>query len=71
MLGFLDLTKPSNQPKFVEEVDRNEKKFGNYEEAKTKITIDLKISTLDRKRNKMMKNLENKYMQGGEQNVPF
>ena len=42
----------------AEEVDKSDKVFGKYEEAKTQITFNLKIATLERKIKNMMKNLK-------------
>ena len=43
-----------------EEIDAKVEPFGKYEEAKARITIDVKISSSDKKKKKMIKDLEEK-----------
>ena len=44
----------------VEEVDKNEKIFGNYEMVKSKITMELKISYTLKKKDKLVKKIKAK-----------
>lgn len=42
------------------EVDAKAKTFGKYEEAKARIIVDIKIASTDKKRKKMIEDLEEK-----------
>ena len=49
---------------FVEEVDNEATTFGNYDVAKSKITMDLKTTLVIRKKNKMVNKLKDKFGEG-------
>ena len=51
----------------AEEVDNITTSFGNYEEAKSRITIDLKTTTVIREKNKLVKKLKEIFCEGGEE----
>ena len=44
----------------IEEIDVKLKPFGKYEEAKEKIIVDIKIAPTDKKRKKVIQDLEEK-----------
>lgn len=48
-------------PLLQEEIDKSATSFRNYEEAKSRITIDLKIASMVRKKNKIVKKLKEKF----------
>ena len=50
----------------VEEIDKSATSFGNYDEIKSRITIDLQIATIIWKKNKLVKKLKEKFGEGGE-----
>ena len=45
----------------AEEVDKEAKAFGNYELGKSKITMELKATSLIKKKNKLVKKLKEKF----------
>lgn len=51
----------------VEEIDKSATSFGNYEEAKSRITIDLKTTYVGRNENKLVKKLKERLGEGGEE----
>ena len=51
----------------AEEIDRDATPFGKFEEAKSRITIDLKATIVIRKKNKMVKKLKEKIGEGKEE----
>ena len=51
----------------VEEVDKEATTFGNYDIAKSKITMELKTALAFRKKNKMEKKLKEKFGEGAEE----
>ena len=51
----------------VEEVDKNAKAFENYEMAKSKITMELKTTSVIKKKEKLVKKLKAKFGEGDEQ----
>ena len=53
----IDETSTTITTLLVEETDKNAPTFGTYEEAKERITINLQITTMDKKKTKMMKRL--------------
>ena len=61
----VDKTSKENIILLVEETNKNATTFGTYEEAKERITINLQIATIDRKKTKMMKRVEENL--GGEE----
>lgn len=50
----------------VEEIDKNAKAFANYEMAKSKITMELKTTSTIKKKDKLVKNLKEKFGEGVE-----
>ena len=50
-----------------EDIDKSATSFGNYEEAKSRITIDLKTATVLRKKNKLVKILKEIFGEGDEE----
>lgn len=50
----------------VEEVDKSGTSFGNYEEAKSRITVHLKTTSMVRKK-KIVKKLKERFGEGGEE----
>lgn len=51
----------------AEEVDKNAKAFGNYELAKSKITMELKTTSVIKKKDKLVKKLKAEFGEGVEQ----
>lgn len=51
----------------VEEIDNKATTFGNYDVAKSKITMDLKTTSVMRKKYKMVKKLKEKFDEGTEE----
>ena len=51
----------------VEEVDKKAITFGNYDVAKSKITMALKDTFIIRKKNKIVKKLKEKFGEGVEE----
>lgn len=51
----------------AEEVDKNAKTFGNYELDKSKITMELKTTSVIKKNDKLVKKLKAKFGEGAEQ----
>lgn len=49
-----------------EDIDKSATLFVNYEEAKSRRIIDLKIAIVPRKKNKLVKNLKERFGKGGE-----
>ena len=49
------------------EVDKQAKAFGNYELAKSKITMDLKTTLVVRKKNNIVKKLKEKHGEGAKE----
>ena len=50
----------------IEEFDKNAKAFGNYEMEKSKITMELKIASIIKKKEKLVKKLKAKFGEGVE-----
>lgn len=50
----------------VEDIDKSSTSFGNYEEAKSRITMELKIASMIRRKNKIVKKLKERFEKGGE-----
>jgi hypothetical protein len=51
----------------VEEIDKDAKAFGNYEMAKSKITMELKTASIIKKKDKLVKKPKEKFGEGTEQ----
>ena len=51
----------------AKEVDKEATTFGNYDLAKSKITIELKIASVIRKKNKLVKKLKEKFGDGAKE----
>lgn len=50
----------------VEDVDKNAKEFGNYELAKSKITMELEKTSIIKRKDKLVKTLKAKFGEGVE-----
>lgn len=51
----------------VEEIDKNSKSFGNDEMTKSKITMELKTTSIIKKKEKLVKKFKSKFGEGVEQ----
>ena len=51
----------------MEKINNKAKTFGNYDVDKSKITMDLKITSVIRKKNKMVKKIKEKFDGGAEE----
>ena len=51
----------------VEEVDKNAKAFGNYELEKSKIAMELKTTSVIKKKDRLVKKLKAKFGEGAKQ----
>ena len=63
-----------NAKKFVllkEDIDNKVEPFGKYEEANARITINIKISSKEKKRKKMIEDLEAKLCTQGKNTEPL
>lgn len=51
----------------AKDIDKSATSFGNYEEAKSRITIDLKTAIVLRNKNKLVKKLKERFGEGGKE----
>lgn len=52
---------------FAEEIDKNNKAFGNYKMTKSNITMELKIASIIKKKEKLVKKLKAKFGEGAKE----
>lgn len=48
-------------------IDKDATSFGNYEEAKSRLTINLQIASMIRKKNKLVKKLKERFGEGDDE----
>lgn len=51
----------------AEEIDKNVTSFGNYDEAKSRITINLENTSVIRKKNKLVKKIKEIFIEGEDE----